>query len=291
MEIVELLRSYRSTPEILAAGAAVLRQGRQPVRTVIAARQSGANVHLSAHDDGRAEAVAVASAVRLAHQPGRPWADQAILVRTHAQTALLAEALRDANIPHRVRGGGLLERPSVRRVVRGMRSARAPLHVVIADLEIEVATRQALADDEVPTLDEPAAEASVERRDEDLTALVQVIDLGHDFLRLDPGGRVPAFLSWLSATIQREGSDPGGDSVLLSTFHGAKGLEWPVVHIAGVEDGFVPVGHARTPAAPSRGGSAALCGDDPRQSTAASDLGSSAGLRWQADRPPSEPAH
>ncbi len=249
VEVIELQRSYRSTPEILAAAAAVLRQGRQPVRPIVAARQPGPSVHLSGHDDGRAEAVAVANAVRLAHRPGRPWSDQAILVRTHSQTALLAEALRDANIPHRVRGGALLERPSVRRIVHGMRSARAPLHVVIADLEAELAHRRGLANDEPTALDEPAAEATMERGDDDLTALDQVIDLGHDFLRLDPGGRVPAFLSWLSATVQREGSDAGGDAIVLSTFHSAKGLEWPVVHVAGVEDGFVPVGHARTSAA------------------------------------------
>ncbi|MFV0526961.1 MAG: UvrD-helicase domain-containing protein [Acidimicrobiales bacterium] len=42
--------------------------------------------------------------------------------------------------------------------------------------------------------------------------------------------------------------DGGGDAVELTTFHGAKGLEWAVVHIAGLETGFVPIAYATTPA-------------------------------------------
>jgi superfamily I DNA/RNA helicase len=40
------------------------------------------------------------------------------------------------------------------------------------------------------------------------------------------------------------GAGPPGDAVELTTFHRAKGLEWPVVHVVGVEDGFVPIVHA-----------------------------------------------
>ena len=33
----------------------------------------------------------------------------------------------------------------------------------------------------------------------------------------------------------------------IASFHSAKGLEWDVVHLAGVEKGYVPISHARTP--------------------------------------------
>lgn len=39
------------------------------------------------------------------------------------------------------------------------------------------------------------------------------------------------------------------DAVEISTFHAAKGLEWHVVHLAGLEKGLVPITHARTPSA------------------------------------------
>ncbi len=38
------------------------------------------------------------------------------------------------------------------------------------------------------------------------------------------------------------------DAVRVATFHSAKGLEWPIVHLAGLEEGLVPDHHARTDA-------------------------------------------
>ena len=53
---------------------------------------------------------------------------------------------------------------------------------------------------------------------------------------------LPEFLDEISlATDLDTGSDPEG--LALSTIHAAKGLEWPVVFVAGLEDGLLP--HAR----------------------------------------------
>ena len=74
--------------------------------------------------------------------------------------------------------------------------------------------------------------------------------MGRDYLRLDPNGRADGFARWLTATVQSEGDGGrGGDAVDIATFHAAKGLEWAVVHLAGIEDGYVPISHARTAAA------------------------------------------
>jgi superfamily I DNA/RNA helicase len=49
------------------------------------------------------------------------------------------------------------------------------------------------------------------------------------------------------ATVSTVGRGEPDGGVELATFHRAKGLEWEVVHVVGLEDGFVPIVHAATP--------------------------------------------
>ena len=74
------------------------------------------------------------------------------------------------------------------------------------------------------------------------------MELARDHLRLNPAAGAPDFATWLVATFTAEGGEGWGDAVTLATFHAAKGLEWPIVHLAGLEDGYVPIAHARTAA-------------------------------------------
>jgi len=249
-EVIELERSYRSTPEILDGAAAVLRGARQPARDVLATHPSGAPPHLRGHADDRAEALAIARAVRLARAPGRRWSEQAVLMRTHAQTHLIAEALRGAGIPHRVRGGAaFLDRADVRRALRDLRSATVPLGTALADLELQLEASELTGDDELDLRsdDMDARAVVLDRQADERAALAALLRMGRDYLRLDPVGRADSFSSWLTAIVQSEGDiGTGRDAVDVATFHAAKGLEWVTVHIAGAEDGYVPISHART---------------------------------------------
>jgi len=221
-EIVHLDRNYRSSPQILKVANAVLdSRGRG---RLVATRGDGPVPDVRAHTDDRTEARAVARRIRDAHRPESRWADQAVLVRTHAQTALIEEALHDAAIPFRLRGGsGLLDRPEVRQALR--------------DLGRSTTFANAMSD-----LSEMAADAGDTDRAANLAALVR---LGHDYRAVDPSPTAAGYLAWLNDnTAEQPGV--GGDAVELATFHASKGLEWPIVHLAGLEQGLVPISYART---------------------------------------------
>jgi DNA helicase-2/ATP-dependent DNA helicase PcrA len=250
--VVRLEENYRSTPQVLAAAHAVLPGGRRkkPLRPTVA---DGPVPAITAYASDREEAEAVARALQAAHQPGAPWSGTAVLYRTNAQSAPLEAALRAAGVPYRVRGAArFLDRPAVAGALDELRRAAAaapglPLRAHLASL--------------LEWAEEGGGGDSADRdRREHVDALVR---LGHEYLAAEEDaadGRVAAsgttggapsaagFVAYLLTVLAEE--DPtGADAVELLTFHKAKGLEWPVVFVTGLERGLVPIAYAETPAA------------------------------------------
>jgi DNA helicase-2/ATP-dependent DNA helicase PcrA len=231
-DTVELRRNYRSSPQILAAATAVLSGGRLGGGALEAQRGDGPRPRVRSYASDVTEAAGVARAVRDARRPGAPWSAQAVLVRTNAQIPLLEDALRRAGIPHRTRGGGLLARPEIKTAIRQLQRSRDPLATALADLELDN--------------DEHALDVTDEPDDRHAN-IAELVRLGLDHLAVDPEATPTSFVQALTATIGADQLGGGGDAVELATFHAAKGLEWPVVHLAGIEHGLVPIGHAKTP--------------------------------------------
>ncbi len=223
---VTLEDNYRSTPQILAVANGVLQLGANVPIRLRPHRPAGAVPTVRAFEDDVEEARAVARSCRDAHRPGVPWTAQAVLVRTNAQAALLTEAMSAAAIPHRVRGAGrLLEQPEVLEALKALRAA-ASLDVALADLDHDASSGGRLTEERAANV-------------------AEVVRLGREFQALEPAGDTAAFLAWVTTTLRDE--DRGsGEAVEIVTFHAAKGLEWSVVHVAGLEEGYVPIHHAET---------------------------------------------
>jgi DNA helicase-2/ATP-dependent DNA helicase PcrA len=241
---VELRRNYRSTPQILAAASAVLGAGRLGGDPLVAMRPDGRVPKIRRFATDTAEAAGIARALRDARRPGASWSEQAVLVRTNAQIPAIEDALRRAGIPHRTRGGGLLALPEIKAVLRTLRNSRQPLGAALADIELDIDLRTVTGDASGDAGGAPPNDtAAVDDRQANIAELVR---LGHDHLALDPNATPGSFVQWLTATIGTDQLGGTGDAVELTTFHAAKGLEWPVVHLAGLEHGLVPIGHAKT---------------------------------------------
>jgi len=81
--------------------------------------------------------------------------------------------------------------------------------------------------------------------------LAELGALAADYLRYDSSASTAGFVSWLEASLRADPPRQVGDAVDVMTFHRAKGLEWRVVFVTGLEDGLVPIAHARSPQAAS----------------------------------------
>lgn len=259
--VLHLRTNFRSTPEICEAAGRILGRPAQP-----AVRPSGPAptvAECSEEDEG----AVLARRVRSLRRPGAPWRHQAVLARTNAQLSPLRRALEGQGIPVAARAGAdPLEHPAARGLVSSWDAgsslraavidARSDRHEIISagafgdpTARHEIIGAGAAASDSAARSEiigaGAAAGDSAARSEIDAAgaALDALLELAENHLALEPGATVGSFTLGL-----RSGGWPAAaaDGVELTTFHGAKGLEWPVVHIVGAEDGYVPVSHART---------------------------------------------
>jgi DNA helicase-2/ATP-dependent DNA helicase PcrA len=236
---IELVRNYRSTPQVVELANSLMAGTDTGAVRLRAQAEAGPAAEFREHADEVAEATAVAEEVARAIKAGTPPHEMAVLVRINAQTEAFEEALAAEGVPYVIRGGErFFQRPEVRQAVTLLRgSARG------GDGEGEGGvverTRAVLAgmgwQPEAPT-----ARGNARDRWESLQALT---DLAATF----EGETTDATLGGFVDDLDRRAAEqhaPVAGGVTIATLHAAKGLEWDDVYLCGLVEGTLPISYA-----------------------------------------------
>lgn len=226
VDVVNLRRNYRSTPQICAVANGVLRIPRgQGLRAV---GDTGPEPEWAPSNSEASEAAEVAGWLAALRQGGTRWSEMAVLYRINAQSAQLEAALTQRSIPYTVRGTErFYERAEVRQAMALLSKAAATQPEAPA-MEMVDQCWQTLG----WTPEPPGSSGRQRERWESLGALRGMISAE------DPAD-ARSLVDWLAQRAAWQAS-PVSEAVTLASMHSSKGLEWDAVAIIGAREGLVP---------------------------------------------------
>jgi DNA helicase II / ATP-dependent DNA helicase PcrA len=235
--VVDLTTNYRSTQQIVSF-ANRLTSDAPLGGSLEAAGPVGISPQVSQYDNAQAEAKAVAQVISEAIQSGVPKSEIAVLYRINNQSEVLERALDALGISYQLRGGErFFSRPEIKSAVQLVRAealspSGKPLDQAVSDIVRSLGWQA----------NKPTEVGVVASKWEALNSLLSMLD------DLPEGSGIKEFALELADRAHSQ-HEPTTEAVTLSTIHAAKGLEWPMVFIVGVNEGYLPITYAKTPAA------------------------------------------
>ena len=222
-QVFKLESNYRSTPEVIElANKLVPKLGGAP-KVLRSEQPSGEKPTLKAFHEPERERSWIVSRIKELHAAGTTYEEMAILYRINARSEDHEEALTAAAIPFQVKGGSFLHRPAARSVLPKLQRARTR---EVAKTVSTLARAAGFRED----ADGLTGEEATRQAD-----LARLVEMAKEF---EDGDRtVVDFVTDLEA---RFGADAESTGVQLLTLQRAKGLEFEVVFLPGVEEGELP---------------------------------------------------
>lgn len=277
IHIVNLEQNYRSTENILeAANSVIKKNSSHPILELWTENGKGEKVNIFRAKNGYAEADFVVSEIgRLTNGNTEfNYSDCAILYRTNAQSRVMEEALLHAGVPYTLVGGvRFYERKEIKDLLAYIRLLVNPKDKISESRAIKLGKRryeafQSIWDDlpkdsETKLLDTRAVstlelldlvlnktkytDKYKKESEENLQRLENIKELRSVASEFTDVNEFLENIALMESEQQAKISDITNNidnKVTLMTLHAAKGLEFPVVFIVGMEEGLFP--HSRT---------------------------------------------
>ena len=261
-KLVKLEQNYRSTANILNAANAIIENNEERVDKVLYSQKGdGEKISLYEAQDEADEANYIVKSIR---DTSDNYNQFSILYRTNAQSRALEEALIAAGIPYRIYGGLKFydrkeikdaiaylkliynndDSQSLRRIINGTATKLKDFMTLIDKLK-EAEPRYSLPEFLSLILEKSGylRELTASGTDEDQTRienLQELVNVANEFEPEELDNTLGEFLSQVSLVSDIDGMDEIANNVTLMTLHASKGLEFPIVFLAGCDEGIFP---------------------------------------------------
>ncbi|WP_296647807.1 ATP-dependent helicase [Rhodoluna sp.] len=234
---IQLTRNYRSTQQIVNF-ANRLTADSDLVEPLASQGEVGLAPRTIAFATVADECAAIANAIKTKIEQGVKPSEIAVLYRVNGQSEAIENTLAQAAVDYQVRGGErFFNRPEIQAAIRAIRAeAVSPtdkdLFHAVSDICRSMGWQS----------QQPTEQGSAREKWESLNSLLAITE------ELPAGATMMDFAKEIEER-QRSQHEPVKAAVTLSTIHAAKGLEWDVVFIMGLTEGYLPITYALTDSA------------------------------------------
>ena len=256
LKIINLEQNYRSTQNILdAANNVISKNTGHPILKLWTEKTKGSKIKVYSANNGFAEADFVVDEINQLVKESGNYSNFAVLYRTNAQSRVLEEALLHGGIPYTLVGGTrFYDRKEVKDVISYIKFLVNPKDSVsrkriekiglrrferLQELSsIEGLTTLDILDAVIQKTDYLALfQKESEENEARLENLKELRSVATEFPNIND------FLENV-ALVEAGPRHQSKNAVTLMTLHAAKGLEFPVVFMVGMEEGLFP--HSRS---------------------------------------------